>query len=207
MKKIVLFFTLSLLGAPVLRTQEGERVKFEIFHVDLVPATFLYGGAELAWSLAMYRALDKTIEAQQEVDSLFRKLVILEEKTQDYQKNLQSAFLQALNPSYTQFIVDEIHANQDWIDEYVIIYPQYQELAESIRKRVTDRADKIQRYINDAAKKTGNGGRLDNKQRNDLNIYVLDELLKLKYVSKNTKHQLWTVNPPQHDLRIPVLNE
>jgi hypothetical protein len=193
-----LFFVCSL--------QSQQSVKFEVFHVDLVPATFLYGGAELAWSLAMYDALDKTIAAQTEIDTLLKKIVILEEKTQDYQKNLQSLFIQSLNPGYVDRIVSEIHQNQKWIDEHIAFYPEFAETAKKLKEKVTDRADKIKRYINDAAKKTGNAGRLDNKQRNDLNIYVLEELFKLKYISQNTKYALWTVIPPAKKIELPPLN-
>jgi len=185
---------LSLL-CPFFAYSQGENVKYEIFHVDLVPATFLYGGLELAWSLAMYDALDKTIAAQMEIDTLFRKLVVLEEKTQEYQKNLQTSFVQVLNPDYVDKVISEIHEIQDWIDKYVVFHTQYQELAKTVQTKITDRADNIKRYIDDAAKKTGNAGRLDNKQRNDLNIYVIDELLNLKYIARSIKDELSVVNP------------
>jgi len=207
MKKKFIFSILPLLFIFFTVKSQDEGVKFEIFHVDLVPATFMYGTAELAWSLAMYDALDKTIEAQTEIDTLFRKLVILEEKTQEYQKNLQAAFIQSLNPAYVDFIVSQINDNQKWIDEYVILYPQYNGLAENIKHKITDRAEKIKRYINDAAKKTGNEGRLDNKQRNDLNIYVLEELMRLRFVSLNTIKMLAAVNPMQSTLKIPLTTD
>jgi len=202
MKKTALYFFLSLLLIHFSYSQEQESVKFEIFHVDLVPATFLYGGLELAWRIGVQDALDKTYAAQQIADSMFYKLVVLEEKTQDYQKNLQSAFMQALQPTYVDKIVSEIHENQSWMDRYSAIYPEYRDLVALIKKKVTNRADLIQRYINDAAKKTGNEGRLDNKQRNDLHVYVLDELFRLKYISQAAKVMLGVVNPEQSPLTI-----
>jgi len=202
MKNTAISLFLSLLFLPFAYSQEQESVKFEIFHVDLVPATFLYGGLELAWRLGVQDALDKTYAAQQITDSMFYKLVVLEEKTQDYQKNLQSTFLQSLQPAYVDKIVSEIRENQSWMDRYSMFYPEYLELVALIKKKVTNRADLIQRYINDAAKKTGNEGRLDNKQRNDLNIYVLDELFKLKYISQAAKIMLSVVNPEQSPLYI-----
>jgi hypothetical protein len=186
------------------KSQEGESVKYEIFHVDLVPASFLYGVAELAWSLAMYDALDKTYAAQQEIDSLFKKLVILETKTQDYQKNLQAGILQSLNPNYVDKMVSDMHDNQRWMDEYVVVYPEYAELVKEVQKKITDRADRIKRYIDNAAKKTGNTGRLDNRQRNDLNLYVLEELMKLKSVSHSIRSELFIVNPEISKMLIPI---
>jgi len=202
--KLFLVLIFALMSVFVVRSQEGESLKFEIFHVDLVPATFLYGGLELAWSLAMYDALDKTIAAQQEIDTLFRKLVILEEKTQEYQKNLQSAFLETLNPQYVDRIVTEIKDIQSWIDEYASIYPSYNEVARDFKTKITDRSERIKRYIDDAAKKTGNEGRLDNRQRSDLNLYTVQELQKLKLIAINLQSVMITLNPPMRELRLPV---
>jgi len=194
---------LLIINIFVVRAQD-EEVKFEIFHVDLVPATFLYGGLELLWSTTMYTALDKTIAAQRQTDSLFKKLVILEEKTQEYQKNLQSTFLETLNPQYVDRVVKEIHDIQTWVENYASLYPAYDELAKAYKNKISDRADRVKKYIDDAAKKTGNTGRLDNRQRSDLNLYTLQELQKLKIIAVNLQMMLLTANKPLSDLRLPV---
>jgi len=205
MKTKILIPIFSLLSIFKSFAQEGENLKFEIFHVDLVPATFLYGGLELAWSLAMYDALDKTIEAQTEIDTLFRKLVILEEKTQDYQKNLQASFTQTLNPQYIDRIVNEIKEIDVWIREYAVLYPDYLPLSNDFKTKIADRAEKVKRYIDDAAKKTGNAGRLDNRQRSDLNLYAIKELQTLKLVSIKLQQMMIVVNPPMHDFKMPTI--
>jgi hypothetical protein len=203
MKAKILILIFSLLSIYKPFAQNDESLKFEIFHVDLVPATFLYGGLELTWSQLMYRSLDATYAAQQEIDSLFKKLVILEEKTQDYQKNLQTLFTQTLNPQYIDRIVSEIKDIDVWIRQYAMLYPDYSHLSDDFRTKIADRAEKVKRYINDAAKKTGNTGRLDNRQRSDLNTYAMQELQQLKLVSIKLQQMMVAVNPPLHDFRLP----
>jgi hypothetical protein len=72
------------------------------------------------------------------------------------------------------------------------------------KKYVQRRAHNIKRYIDDTAKKTGNEGRLDNVQRNDMNLYIIEELKKLCFVSQGLKRMLATVNPLDNSLKISI---
>ncbi|MDR2774267.1 MAG: hypothetical protein LBC19_05910 [Tannerella sp.] len=213
MKQAVLFL-LTCICFPSLRAQNegggndgGGNVKFEIFHVDLVPLTFAYGASELLFEQTMESTMDKILEAQGIIDSMFYKMVILEEKTQAYQRNLQAHLLKSLNENLINDMIKMIEDNQAWMDAYVIIHPVYKLLVDDSKKYVDGRAKNMKRYIEDAAKKTGNEGRLDNKQRNDLNLYVIHELKKLCYVSQSLRQMLDIAHPPSNSLKIPVKND
>jgi hypothetical protein len=182
----------------------GGGVKIEIFHVDLVPATFVYGAAELAFEQLMEGTMDGIIKSQTVIDSMFYKMVILEEKTQAYQRNLQAHLLTSLNENYINDMIKIIDDNQKWMDNYLILHPDCRDVVDDSRNYVQKRAHNIKQYINDAAKKTGNEGRLDNVQRNDINLYVIEELKKLCFVSQGLKRMLATVNPLDNSLKIPV---
>jgi len=215
MKQIVIFlFTFFIVPYFYVHAQDGGGdggdgggVKFEIFHVDLVPATFLYGGAELAFTEMMKSTMDKTIRAQTVTDSMFMKLVILEEKTQAYQRELQKHLLRSLNENYVSNRIKMIDENQKWMEEYAILYPQFQEIIDECKTYVQQRAHNIKRFIDNVTKKTGNEGRLDNIQRNDLNLYVIEELKRLCYVSQSLKRELAVANPKLPTLKIPLNND
>jgi hypothetical protein len=159
-------------------------VKFEIFHVDLVPLTAVYGGAELAFTEMMKNTMDKIIETQAIIDTMFRKMVILEEKTQEYQRNLQAHLLYSLNENFFDDMLNIIDGNQSWMDNYASKHPAYKELIEEHQEYIQGRAHNVKRYIDNVTRKTGNEGRLDNVQRNDLNLYVIEQMRELCYVSQ-----------------------
>jgi hypothetical protein len=208
MKQSFIFFITFILSPFVHgNAQEGGGdggVKFEIFHVDLVPATFLYGGAELAFTTMMKNTMDNTIKAQMITDSMFMKLVILEEKTQAYQRELQYHLLRSLNENYISNRIKLIDDNQKWMEEYLVMYPQYQEVIDDCKTYVQDRAHNIKKFIDNATKKTGNEGRLDNVQRNDLNLYVIEELKRLCFISQSLKRELASANPDMPKISFPI---
>ncbi|MDR1370507.1 MAG: hypothetical protein LBJ72_10370 [Dysgonamonadaceae bacterium] len=211
--KFTIVIFLSFAYFPVIRAQNGGGsgggsgggVKFEIFHVDLVPLTSAYGASELIFEQTMESTMDRIIKAQAVTDSMFYKMVILEEKTQEYQRNLQAHLLRSLNGDYIQDMIGMIQDNQTWMDVYAGNYPEYRELVDDSKKYVVGRAKEIRRYIDNVSMKTGNEGRLDNKQRNDLNLYVIGELKKLCYVSQGLRRMLGVAHPQQNsNLKIPV---
>jgi hypothetical protein len=211
MKQIAAFlFSLLLIPFVSLKAQNdsggggGEGLKYEIFHVDLVPATFVYGAAELAFTEMMKSAMDKTIQSLKVTDSMFMKMVILEEKTQAYQRELQAHLLRSLNENYVDNRIKMIDENQQWMDDYIFYYPQYRDIVDECKKYVQGRAHNIKKFIDDVTKKTGNTGRLDNVQRNDLNLYVIDELKKLCYISQSLKRELSAINPGPAPFKIPT---
>ncbi|MDR2126810.1 MAG: hypothetical protein LBP63_08280 [Prevotellaceae bacterium] len=182
----------------------GGGVKVEIFHVDLVPLTATYGGAELAFTVMMKNTMDKIIEAQAITDTMFRKMVILEEKTQEYQRNLQAHLLRSLNEGFFDDMLKIIDGNQSWMDDYASKHPAYKKLIEEHQEYIQGRAHNIKRYIDNVTKKTGNEGRLDNVQRNDLNLYVIEQMRELCYVSQSLRRMLNTVFPDEDILKIPI---
>jgi hypothetical protein len=168
----------------------AQSVKPVVFHVDLVSETTTYEAMELVWYNLINDAQDDIVKSQKVIDEKFRKLIVLEEKTQEYQSNLQQPLKESLNDGYVKQIIEEIDNNQSWVEKFAAKHPEYIELSKDTKKYVRDKAEELTDYIEKAGKKTGNTGRLSSKERNDLNIYVLNELLKLKYVSQSVVHML-----------------
>ena len=180
-------------------------VKFEIAHIDLLLLSVTYGGLEMAWKLGMQNAMDNIYRHQTTTDSMFYKMIILEEKTQEYQRQLNEKLLRTLNENYIDNIINDIQKNQDWLDEYAFWYSDYREIIADANSYINKRAEQIRKYIDDAVKKTGNAGRLDNRERNRLHIYVLDELMKLKSYSQQLCTMLFAFNPDGKKWILPNL--
>jgi hypothetical protein len=189
-----LYLLLSFSSSYIFAQGSGG-VKIEIFHVDLVPLTAVYGGGELAFDVMMENTMEKIIKAQQVTDTMFRKMVILEEKTQEYQRNLQAHLLRSLNEPFFDDMLKIIDDNQTWMDRYAVIHPDYQNIIDEHDDNIKGRAHNIKKYIDNVTKKIGNEGRLDNVQRNDLNLYVIEQMRELCFVSQTLKRMLNTANP------------
>ena len=197
------FFAVSLSFAQ----KSGGSVKFEIFHVDLVPLSAVYGAGEAAFTVSMKNIMDKIIKAQAVTDSMFRNMVILEQKTQEYQRNLQAHLLSSLNDDFFDDMLKIIDGNQTWMNDYSLKHPAYQNIIDEHEEYIQGRAHNIKKYIDNVTKKTGNEGRLDNVQRNDLNLYVIEQMRELCYVSQSLKRMLSTVFPDDYDFKIITIKE
>jgi len=203
MRRVKMFFMGIALSASTCLAQSD--VKYEIAHIDLLLLSVTYGGLEMAWKLGMQNAMDNIYLHQTTTDSMFYKMIVLEEKTQEYQRQLNEKLLKTLNENYIDNIIKDIQKNQDWLDEYAFLYPDYREMIADANNYINKRADQIRKYIDDAAKKTGNTGRLDNRERNRLHVYVLDELMKLKSYSQQLCTMLFALNPDGNRLILPNL--
>lgn len=196
MKSFICFLLYIFLSIPVF-SQKKDKVKPEIFHIDLVPLLTAYGVAESALTSEMKETMDSIIRYQTTTDSMFVKMIALEEKTQEYEKELQAHFWSSLNETYVKQILKEINEDNQFFKEYASKYPEARDIVDAADKYFDKRAKKIKRYIDDAAKKRGNLGRLDNKQRNDLQVYVLNELKSIRGVSLKLKKVLGAIETKQ----------
>jgi hypothetical protein len=203
MRRLKIFIPGIALSASICFAQSD--VKFEVAHIDLLLLSVTYGGMEMAWKLGMQNAMDNIYRHQTTTDSMFYKMIILEEKTQEYQRQLNEKLMRTLNEAYIDNIINDIRKNQNWFDEYAFLYPDYREMISDANSYINRRADQIRKYIDDAVKKTGNTGRLDNRERNRLHTYVLDELMKLKSYSQQLCTMLFALNPDEKRLILPKL--
>jgi hypothetical protein len=203
MKRLKIFLSGIALSVSICFAQSD--VKFEVAHIDLLLLSVTYGGLEMAWKLGMQNAMDNIYRHQTATDSMFYKMVILEEKTQEYQRQLNEKLLKTLNENYIDNIINDIQKNQDWMDEYAFLYADYREMISDANNYINKRAGQIKNYIDDAVQKTGNTGRLDNRERNKLHVYVLDELMKLKSYSQQLCTMLFALNPDGNRLILPNL--
>jgi len=192
MKRYILILNLLIIYVSVFAQ---STVKTFVFHVDLVPGTLINGVGESSFTSSMKSTLDKTINSQTVTDSMFAMINTIEEKTQMYERQIQTLLARVLNENYIDNRIQMIDDNQKWLEKYLIINPDFKDIVNDHKKYIKDRADNIKRFIEDVAKKTGNDGRLDNFERNKLNVYVISELKKLCYISEGLVRQLAVINP------------
>lgn len=201
MRKLIVCFFIFIIS---FKTFAQSDVKIEIFHVDLVLLAAAYGAGEAIFEEAMKNTMDKIISAQATTDSMFRNMVILEQKTQEYQRNLQAHLLNSVNESFFDDMLKIIDDNQKWMNDFAAFHPDYKEIIDEHEENVKGRAHNIKKYINNVTKKTGNEGRLDNVQRNDMNLYVIEEMRELSFVSQSLKRMLNTLYPDDNTFKMPI---